>query len=149
MLHNLADREFAERAALRQLNYRGFVRTAGSCCRCGKAPDGTGCLHAVFDPAKNNVLEYGVYCFPTYLIPALQAAFKSETDVGRKESLRRNLDAILRHRDYPKDLKRCNVAAEPRANHEMQAPLPLDQCLLGGYTFILQAVGGNTFTVRL
>ena len=145
-LTNPVDRDLAERAATRQLEFRGFVPTQGGHChRCGKHPDGSGCLHAVFDPQQDELLEYGVYCFPTYLVPTVREALAAEALPSRKQMLKANLARIPRERQ----VKRCNVAKRNRNVTEKDNPAPPEDCIGGGYRFVLQAHARNTFTVQV
>jgi hypothetical protein len=139
------DRDFVERAATRLLDFHGFVSTEGSCDRCGKVPDGTGCLHAVYDPQRDELLEYGVYCFPTYLVPALRRAIASERDSARRQMMEANLARIPRERRA----NRCNITKKARPDSQRDCPAPADDCIGGGYDFIVQAVGRKTCTVQV
>jgi hypothetical protein len=141
-----SDRSLVERAATRLLEFRGFVATGGSCIRCGKTPDGTGCLHQIYDPQEKELIEYGVYCFPTYIVPALHQALAAESDPARRQMLEANIARIPRRRRG----SQCNVCKKARPVSERDVPVPPEECVGGGYDFVLQAVGrSKSFTAQV
>ena len=144
IMRNRTDQEFVERAATRLLEFRGFVSTQGTCNRCGKVPDGTGRLHAVYDPEDDKLLQYGVYCFPAYLVPA-QRAIAMESDRSRREMMEDNLTKIPPKRNG----RRCNVTKIARTDSQQDVPALPKQCFGGAYDFFIQAIGQKTFTLRV
>lgn len=82
-----------------RFHFRGFSPTTphGRCCRCGRRPNGTGRLYIATDRSRNEVLEYGIDCWPRRILPAVAQAIEGEADPARKQLLEANYALFTCH----------------------------------------------------
>ena len=92
-----AVRYFVKRMAETVFTYYGFAVTTrnGHCCRCGRYPGVRQRLHILVDETKQELLEYGIDCWPLNMLPALQKAIQEERDEERQEGHAGQLCPIL------------------------------------------------------
>jgi hypothetical protein len=81
--------------------YYGFAVTTrnGHCCRCGRFPGVRQRLHILVDETKQELLEYGIDCWPLNMLPALQKAIQEERDEERKKVMQANFARFSRLND--------------------------------------------------
>jgi hypothetical protein len=95
-----ADEYLIRRLGQARFHFRGFAPTTprGCCCRCGRRPNGTGRLYIATDRTRNEVLEYGIDCWPRRVLPAVASAIDREADPARKQLLEANY-ALFTYQD--------------------------------------------------